>query len=107
MDKRNVLVSGGTRGVGLAIARKLAADGYRVFALGRKESDELTKAIAEFAAGAMNFVPFDLANVDAHSRTGARNEGRARPALWPGQQCRAGHRRPAVQHAQFRHRRGW
>jgi 3-oxoacyl-[acyl-carrier protein] reductase len=61
----NVLISGGTRGVGLAIARKLAADGYRVFALGRKESDDLTKAIAESGAGALNFVPFDLANVDA------------------------------------------
>ena len=61
---RNVLVSGGTRGVGLAIARKLAADGFRVFALGRKESDGLTAAIAAFAAGALNFVPFDLAKVD-------------------------------------------
>ena len=61
---RNVLISGGTRGVGLAIARKLAADGYRVFALGRKESDGLTKAIAEFPAGVVNFLPFDLSNVD-------------------------------------------
>ena len=61
---RNVLVSGGTRGVGLAIARKLAADGFCVFALGRKESDALTAAIAEFPAGVMNFVPFDLANID-------------------------------------------
>jgi 3-oxoacyl-[acyl-carrier protein] reductase len=61
---RNVLISGGTRGVGLAIARKLAADGYRVFALGRKESDGLSKAITEFPAGAVNFLPFDLAQVD-------------------------------------------
>jgi 3-oxoacyl-[acyl-carrier protein] reductase len=61
----NVLISGGTRGVGLAVARKLAADGFRVFALGRKESDELTKAIAEFDSGVLNFVPFDLSNVDA------------------------------------------
>jgi 3-oxoacyl-[acyl-carrier protein] reductase len=61
---RNILVSGGTRGVGLAIARKLASDGFRVFALGRKESDELKAAMAEFPAGAMNFVPFDLANID-------------------------------------------
>lgn len=64
MDKRNVLISGGTRGVGLAVARKLASDGYRVFALGRKESGDLTKAVAEFDAGVMNFVPFDLSNVD-------------------------------------------
>jgi 3-oxoacyl-[acyl-carrier protein] reductase len=61
---RNILVSGGTRGVGVAIARKLASDGFRVFALGRKESDELKAAMAEFPAGVMNFVPFDLANVD-------------------------------------------
>jgi 3-oxoacyl-[acyl-carrier protein] reductase len=61
---RNVLVSGGTRGVGLAIARKLAADGYRVFALGRKESSELTAAIAATAPDMLNFVPFDLANID-------------------------------------------
>ena len=61
---RNILVSGGTRGVGLAIARKLATDGYRVFALGRKESDALVAATAEFPSGVMNFVPFDLANID-------------------------------------------
>jgi 3-oxoacyl-[acyl-carrier protein] reductase len=61
---RNVLVSGGTRGVGLGIARKLALDGFCVFALGRKESDGLTTAIAEHPAGAINFVPFDLVNLD-------------------------------------------
>jgi 3-oxoacyl-[acyl-carrier protein] reductase len=60
----NVLISGGTRGVGLAIARKLAAGGYRVFALGRKETGDLARAIASFDAGVLNFVPFDLANLD-------------------------------------------
>lgn len=65
MDKpRNVLVSGGTRGVGLAVARRLAREGYCVFALGRKESDDLSAAIAGFPAGRLNFVPFDLSNVD-------------------------------------------
>jgi len=61
---RNVLVSGGTRGVGLAIAQKLVGDGFRVFALGRKESDALAAAIARHPSGALNFVPFDLGNVD-------------------------------------------
>ncbi|HEY4076170.1 MAG TPA: SDR family oxidoreductase [Rhizomicrobium sp.] len=61
---RNILVTGGTRGVGLAIARKLTADGYRVFALGRKESDALAAAIAAEPAGMLNFLPFDLMDVD-------------------------------------------
>jgi 3-oxoacyl-[acyl-carrier protein] reductase len=61
---RNVLVTGGTRGVGLAVASRLAADGFRVFALGRKESDDLAKAVAGYPAGALNFVPFDLMDVD-------------------------------------------
>src|SRR3569833_2438055 len=61
---RNVLVTGGTRGVGLAVVSRLAADGYRVFALRRKESEDLRKAIAAPPAGALNFVPFDLIQVD-------------------------------------------
>jgi len=60
---RNVLVSGGTRGVGLAIAKKLAADGFRVLALGRKPGTGLDAAIA--AAPAIVFVPFDLADIEA------------------------------------------
>ncbi len=62
---RNVLVSGGTRGVGLAVAAKLVKDGFSVFALGRKESDALNGAIAELPSGQLHFVPFDLSNVDA------------------------------------------
>lgn len=59
---RNVLVSGGSRGVGLAIAKKLAADGFRVFALARKESAALAAAIA--AQPQIGFVPFDLSQLD-------------------------------------------
>ena len=36
-DARNVLVTGGSRGLGLAIARKLAAAGYRVIAVARQQ----------------------------------------------------------------------
>ncbi len=61
---RNVLVSGGTRGVGLAIARRLAKDGFSVYAIGRKESQAMEAAIAEMPVGRLNFVPFDLFNVD-------------------------------------------
>jgi len=61
---RNVLVSGGTRGLGLAVARRLAKDGFAVYAIGRKESPALEAAIAKEPAGRLNFVPFDLLNID-------------------------------------------
>ena len=61
----SVLVTGGSRGIGLAIARKLVADGYRVFALARKTTDGLDAAIAATPSGIMNFVPFDLSQLEA------------------------------------------
>ena len=54
---RNVLVTGGTRGIGLAIVERLAAQGFRVIALARSESAPLRQAMAAqpdnivFAAG--------------------------------------------------------
>lgn len=62
----NVIVTGGSRGLGLGIARKLAASGYNVVAVARNESRELGAAIDEAhgaAKGALHFVPFDLSVV--------------------------------------------
>ena len=65
---RNVLVTGGSRGLGLAIARKLAGAGYRVIAVARKKNKETTDAIAQIESGqgpgALHFTPFDLANIN-------------------------------------------
>jgi 3-oxoacyl-[acyl-carrier protein] reductase len=64
---RNVLVTGGSRGIGLAIARRLAGVGYDVIAVARRESQELRAGIAEFGAssGSINFRPCDLSDTDA------------------------------------------
>lgn len=62
---RNVLVSGGSRGIGLAVARKLVADGFRVLALARNSSDALNEAIAAAPPDALHFVGFDLSRTDA------------------------------------------
>jgi 3-oxoacyl-[acyl-carrier protein] reductase len=62
---RNILVTGGSRGIGLAIARKLVGDRYRVIAVARRETQELSAAIAEVPSGILNFVPFDLSRLEA------------------------------------------
>jgi 3-oxoacyl-[acyl-carrier protein] reductase len=62
---RNVLVTGGSRGIGLAIARKLAAAGFNVIAVARRESDELRAAISEAKQGNLHFRACDLSDVDA------------------------------------------
>jgi 3-oxoacyl-[acyl-carrier protein] reductase len=64
---RNVLVTGGSRGLGLGIARKLVSAGYRVIALARKETSQLVAAMEEAnrdTPGAFHFVPFDLAQME-------------------------------------------
>src|SRR5215469_1087546 len=64
---RNVIVTGGSRGIGLGIVRCLAKTGYRVMALARKESPELREAIDEAASsgtGSIGFTAYDLAETD-------------------------------------------
>ncbi|MBR0828884.1 SDR family NAD(P)-dependent oxidoreductase [Bradyrhizobium manausense] len=61
---RNVLVTGGSRGIGLAIAKRLAGTGFNVIAAARRESEELLAAKSE-ADGRLHFRACDLAVIDA------------------------------------------
>jgi 3-oxoacyl-[acyl-carrier protein] reductase len=61
----NVVVTGGSRGLGLAITTTLAAAGYRVIAVARAETEELRAAAAvaeREQRGAVQFRAFDLSN---------------------------------------------
>ena len=60
----NVLVTGGSRGIGLAIATRLIGAGYNVIAAARRESEELRAAIRE-SEGRLHFRACDLAVIDA------------------------------------------
>ena len=65
---RNVIVTGGSRGLGLAIARRLAAGGHNVIAVARKASEPLDEAIREAeqdGRGAIRFAACDLGDIDA------------------------------------------
>jgi 3-oxoacyl-[acyl-carrier protein] reductase len=65
---RNVIVTGGSRGLGLAVVRRLASTGYRALAIARTTSSpELARIAGEpdhFRPGSFQFVPFDLSEID-------------------------------------------
>lgn len=65
---RNVIVTGGSRGLGLGIATKLIDSGFRTIVIARKESEQLLEAkqqAEQTHPGSLHFVPFDLADIDA------------------------------------------
>src|SRR5580658_3455119 len=65
---RNAIVTGGSRGLGLGIARKLITSGFRVLVIARKESSELAAAkleVEQTHPGSLHFQPCDLADLDA------------------------------------------
>src|SRR5258708_36079928 len=64
---RNVVVTGGSRGMGLGIVRRLTCEGYRAVARARKMNDQLASAmedIEQSCPGSLHFVPFDLGNIE-------------------------------------------
>jgi 3-oxoacyl-[acyl-carrier protein] reductase len=79
---RSVLVTGGSRGIGLGVARKLALDGYQVVALARSEGDALKPVMRDVAAsgaGELVFEPFDLVDVQAIPELARRLKARFGP----------------------------
>src|SRR5258707_4839084 len=63
---QNVIVTGGSRGLGLAMARTLAAGGYRIIALARGGTEDLmaaSRAAADSGRGAIEFRACDLSDL--------------------------------------------
>ncbi len=59
----NIIVTGGSRGLGLGIGRKLVTAGYRVVAIARQESEELKSATKPAERDSLLFRTFDLDNI--------------------------------------------
>jgi 3-oxoacyl-[acyl-carrier protein] reductase len=63
---RKVIVTGGSRGLGLGIVRRLVCDGYCAIAVARQMNGALATAIEtteQSHPGALHFRPFDLGDV--------------------------------------------
>ena len=56
---RNVIVTGASRGLGLAIVQRLALAGFRVIAIARNETDELRSL-----SGSVHFWAYDLDDIE-------------------------------------------
>lgn len=63
---RKVVVTGGSRGLGLAITQKLIGDGFDVIAIARRSTAELEATIQATTQDRprLHFVPFDLGDID-------------------------------------------
>jgi 3-oxoacyl-[acyl-carrier protein] reductase len=62
----SVIVTGASRGIGLAIADRLARDGFRVVAVARRDSGALAASAAKLAQqglGSLEFCPLDLSDI--------------------------------------------
>jgi 3-oxoacyl-[acyl-carrier protein] reductase len=63
---RRVIVTGGSRGLGLGIVRRLVCEGYAAVAVARQMTDSLATTIEQAEAarpGSLEFLPFDLSDV--------------------------------------------
>lgn len=66
-EPRNALVTGASRGIGAAVARRLAEDGFRVWINYRSNRDAAEKLLDEIreAGGEALLLPFDVASREA------------------------------------------
>jgi 3-oxoacyl-[acyl-carrier protein] reductase len=63
---RSVIVTGGSRGLGLHIVQKLTANGYRVIAIARQQNKQIDSAIRDAQhshPASIQFIPFDLGDI--------------------------------------------
>jgi NAD(P)-dependent dehydrogenase (short-subunit alcohol dehydrogenase family) len=67
---RVALVTGGTRGIGLGIARALAADGLDLALCGRRDADEVAGTLEALSGPDTDvlYEPADVSDLDAHER---------------------------------------
>ncbi|WP_112312022.1 3-ketoacyl-ACP reductase [Pseudogemmobacter bohemicus] len=78
---RVALVTGSSRGIGLAAAKALAAEGFAVALNGPADDEELRAAVATLAASGARVIaaPFDVSDIAAHTGALTRIEAALGP----------------------------
>jgi NAD(P)-dependent dehydrogenase (short-subunit alcohol dehydrogenase family) len=68
--KKTALVTGGSRGIGLAIATQLGLDGFNIAVIGQSHRDERDEQFAGFAEHAIDFqyIQGDIGDLNCHER---------------------------------------
>lgn len=81
MSGRVALVTGSSRGIGLAAAQALAAEGFAIAVNGPADDDELKAAVETVRGSGAKAVavPFDVADLSAHEKALAGVEDRLGP----------------------------
>ncbi len=64
-ERRHIVVSGGSRGMGLEICRALLEDGYTVSAFSRSRTDEVDQLVDRFGPDRLLFKTADISSSDA------------------------------------------
>lgn len=63
MNKKNIIITGGTDGIGLALAKRLIKDEYKVFIIGKNETKG-NNVIKDLNSDNVEFFQCDLSEKD-------------------------------------------
>ena len=93
LDGKIALITGGSRGIGAGIAKRLAADGANVAITYTKGADAAAAVVKEIERGGGKAIAIQADATDAAAVNAAVEKTAAtfRPDRHPGEQCRHGH----------------
>ena len=93
LTNKVALVTGGSRGIGAAIAKRLAADGANVAITYTKGADAAASVVKEIERTGRKAIAIQADAADAVAVEAAveKDRGDIRPARRPCEQCRHGH----------------